>query len=86
MFFFIVKWPLLSAGLLFAVLTIRSHQLCTKFVIRGHFPRLYADFALFNGKMGIKRPKWWSLVIHGFGIYGIFLGCNPANNEGRLYY
>ena len=32
---------------------------------------------LFNGKDGITRPNQWSLVIHGFGNRGIFLGRNP---------
>ncbi len=42
-------------------------------------PSLSADFALFNGNMDKKMPQKGSLVIQGFGIYGIFWERNPRD-------
>ncbi len=63
----------LSAGLLFAFLTIRGpwivHQnlrtLCTLKWKKWH-------------EKGIYKAKQWSLVICSFGIFGIFLGHKPC--------
>ncbi len=64
--------PLLSAGLLSPVLTIRVLLIVYKIRYVRTFPLVITDFTFFNGNMDNKVPKQWSLIICNFGIRRIF--------------